>query len=425
MARRVCTLLCLSVGLTALWYLWSWGSAITGGDGGRDPAEIPHRPRAVLEPKIVAADKLLTTAGGNYFDMPIRMDGALRKMPSGRTDSIMPPIFGASHASNLLELPDGTLLLVWFSGGDEGGDGVGIVSSLLPPGSAHWTKPILASSQRMRSAQNPVTFYEPSENVVRLLHTSQEAYMGQGTAEVRLVESFDGGKSWKTPKTLFTEEGAFVKNQLLRSRDGKEWLLPMYYTPTGFLGHDTQYSTVKRSGDGGRTWTEYVMDGSLGRCVQPTVVRLRSGTLRAWFRSRDADYIYTSDSKDDGRTWSRPVATRLPNNNSGIQAAMLKSGAVVMVFNNYQGADARYPLTIALSPDEGATWPHLRDLEPAGDGEEADYEEQMGEYSYPSVIQTADGALHVSYTFRRESIRYARISEDWIRQGATIGVFKS
>lgn len=77
----------------------------------------------------------------------------------------------------------------------------------------------------------------------------------------------------------------------------------------------------------------------------------------------------------------------------------------------------------------------------------------MGEYSYPSVIQTADGALHVSYTFRRESIRYvpavsraaerpasrnaahwctfggerryARISEDWIRQGATIGVFKS
>jgi predicted neuraminidase len=110
---------------------------------------------------------------GNYFDTPIRMDGVLHKMPNGRIDSIMRPIFGASHASNLLELPDGTLLLVWFSGGDEGGDGVGIVSSTLPPGAVQWTKPILASSERMRSAQNPVTFYEPSENVVRLLHTSQ------------------------------------------------------------------------------------------------------------------------------------------------------------------------------------------------------------------------------------------------------------
>jgi hypothetical protein len=61
-------------------------------------------------------------------------------------------------------------------------------------------------------------------------------------------------------------------------------LLPMYYTPDGFLGHATQYSTVQRSSDGGKSWTEYVMAGTMGRCVQPTVVRLRSGILRAWFR---------------------------------------------------------------------------------------------------------------------------------------------
>jgi len=411
----------LSVGVGALWYSWSWGSAITA------DSVASGSYRNLSPSNLVGLGDELTTTGGNYFDTPIRMDGVLHKMPNGRIDSIMRPIFGASHASNLLELPDGTLLLVWFSGGDEGGDGVGIVSSTLPPRAVQWTKPILASSERMRSAQNPVTFYEPSENVVRLLHTSQEAFMGQGTAEVRIVESHDGGKSWETPKTLFTKEGAFVKNQLLRSKNGKEWLLPMYYTPDGFLGHATQYSTVQRSSDGGKSWTEYVMAGTMGRCVQPTVVRLRSGILRAWFRSRDADFIYTSDSSDDGFTWSHPVATKLPNNNSGIQAAMLQSGTVIMVFNNYQGSDARFPLTVGLSPDEGDTWPHLRDLEPAQDSgeQEADYDEMHGEYSYPSVIQSRDGEIHISYTFRRESIRYARISEDWVKKGSTIGVYKS
>ena len=386
------------------------------------------------------------------------MDGLLRRIAGGRLDAILPPIFGQSHASNLLELPDGALLLVWFSNGAEGGDGVGIVSSTLAPGGTQWSRPKMVTSEPMRSAQNPVAFYEKSGDVVRLLHTSQVSFEGQGTSEVRMVESYDRGSTWKAPVVLFSDPGAFVKNQLLRSADDKEWLLPMYYTPTGFLGHETQYSAVHRSSDGGRTWQKFDMEGTLGRCVQPTVVRLRSGRLRSWFRSRDADFIYVADSVDDGRTWSPPRATDLPNNNSGIQAAMLASGAIVMLFNNLQGPYSRFPLTAALSLDEGATWPHLRDLEPSsaavgitrrrlkdlgeeegvaaeegGQDDEDDEEdedgmeggmEDGGEYSYPSVIQSRDGFIHISYTFRRESIRYARVTEEWIKKGGTVGAFK-
>ena len=352
------------------------------------------------------------------------MDGLLRRMADGRTDAVMQPIFGASHASNMLELPDGGLLLVWFSNGQEGGDGVGIVSAVLPPGALQWSKPQMVSSEAMRSAQNPVAFYERSEDVVRVLHTSQVAFTGQETSEVRMAESYDHGLTWQPPKVIFSEPGAFVKNNLIRSRDGREWLLPMYYTPHGFFEHSSQYSAMFRSSDGGKTWRQKtVMDGTLGSLVQPTVVRMRSGALRAWFRSRNADNIYSSDSTDDGFTWSHPVRSVLPNNNSGIQACMLASGAILMVFNNlgFELGVARVPLTAALSLDEGATWPHMRDLEPDVPG----IDPFSVEYSYPSVLQTKDGSIHISYTFKRVSIRYAKVSEDWIRAGPpTTGMYK-
>mmetsp|Transcript_193 Transcript_193/g.653 ORF Transcript_193/g.653 Transcript_193/m.653 type:complete len:441 (+) Transcript_193:106-1428(+) len=421
---RLCYGVIIAVLLTVVFCRPSWHPSVRR----RDPSQPVQLQQGEAQRSLAEPG---TIDSGTYFEPPIVMDGVLRKVDDdNRLDTILPPIYGASHASNLLELPDGSLLLVWFSNGQEGGDGVGIVSSKLPAGASAWTRPVMASSEAGRSAQNPVTFYEPSENVVRLLHTSQVAYFGQGTAEVRIVESHDLGATWGTPTLLFKSAGAFVKNQLLRSKDASEWLLPMYYTPTGFLGHDTQYSSMQRSSDGGRTWRESIMEGTLGKCVQPTVVRLRSGALRAWFRSRDADFIYVSDSLDDGLTWSRPMKTILPNNNSGIQATRLASGGVAMVFNNLQGPFARWPLTVALSMDEGKTWPYLRDLEPTdskgtghGVGALEDAEEQP-EYSYPSIVQGKDGAIHISYTFRRQSIRYAKITEDWIRSGVTVGLYK-
>lgn len=75
--------------------------------------------------------------------------------------------------------------------------------------------------------------------------------------------------------------------------------------------------------------------------MQPTcldVSRSRgvpAGTaIRCFFRHRWEPAVYTSDSGDGGQTWGRARRTRLPNNNSGISAAVLASGAVVLAFNN-------------------------------------------------------------------------------------------
>lgn len=96
------------------------------------------------------------------------MDGVLRPLDGGsRIDAIMPPVYGASHASNLLELPDGTLLLVWFSNGVEGGDGVGIVASRLLPGAGLSTPDAL-----LASALNIILFIGPPLGTARLCNRS-------------------------------------------------------------------------------------------------------------------------------------------------------------------------------------------------------------------------------------------------------------
>ena len=100
------------------------------------------------------------------------------------------------------------------------------------------------------------------------------------------------------------------------------------------------------------------------------------------------------------------MPTTLPSNNSGIQACQLASGSLAMVFNNVLGTHARSPLTVALSVDDGASWECARDVETGG-----------GEMSYPSIVQTPDGTIHLSYTYRRDTIKYTVLTEGWVRQG--------
>jgi predicted neuraminidase len=150
-----------------------------------------------------------------------------------------------------------------------------------------------------------------------------------------------------------------------------------------------------------------------------------------------------------------PAPTALPNNNSSIQVTRLANGHLAMVYNHSSAADAterrlslyddieddtddgkvvaaidpsrrttfwgvpRAPMTLAISEDGGRTWPHRRNIE-VGDGYCMTNNSREGlnrEFSYPSIVQTADGALHVAFTYFRQAIKYVRLSEDWVRAG--------
>jgi BNR repeat-like domain len=157
---------------------------------------------------------------------------------------------------------------------------------------------------------------------------------------------------------------------------------------------------IDRSTDLGRTWQRYgpiTMPGFHHGIIQPTLWEVHPGEVRMLVRSsHDIGRICESTSGDGGRTWSAPQPTELPNPNSGIDAVKLRDGVVALVYN--PSTSERTPLAISFSRDEGATWSPPRTIE-AG----------PGEYSYPAIIQTRDGLLHITYTWQRRRIRHVVI----------------
>jgi predicted neuraminidase len=184
---------------------------------------------------------------------------------------------------------------------------------------------------------------------------------------------------------------------------------------------------MRISRDQGETWEEYEVPRSRGR-VHASVIELEPGGLIAFFRSRAADNIYVSRSTDYGRTWTAPQRTALPNNNASIQATKLASGSLAIIYNHCSSHNTdpdktvwppvRYPVTIALSEDEGDTWPIMRDID-ASDGFRGARNLALNRRcEYPTVLQTRDGAIHMAYSYRdRQCIKYVRVTEGWIKQG--------
>jgi predicted neuraminidase len=123
------------------------------------------------------------------------------------------------------------------------------------------------------------------------------------------------------------------------------------------------------------------------------IVPLGGGRLRFYARStRTIGRICAADSNDGGISWSNVRTLDLPNPNAGIDAVRLRDGRFVLVYNHT--ARGRTPLNLAVSAD-GEHWTTFHALE-----------SEPGEYSYPAMVEAADGSLHITYTWRRTRIKY-------------------
>ena len=371
-----------------------------------------------------------------------------------RVDAYLPTECVQNHAANLLPLPNGDLLCTWFGGTQEGIADISAYFSRLKKGSNTWTKAIKLSDDATRSEQNPLFFLDP-ENVLWLLYTAQVSG-NQDTAIVRYRKSKDFGETWGPINTLLEDpdKGIFIRQPITVMPNG-DWLLPVFYCIAKpgekWVGsYDT--SGVMISKDKGETWFNVDIPDSLG-CVHMNIMMLQDNSLYALFRSRWADNIYESRSNDGGYTWSKPIPTILPNNNSSIQATVLNNGHIALVFNNSSAKDAkerrvslydeiedtsstnkkeaaiidgqknafwgapRAPMSLAISTDNGKTWSYIRNLD-EGDGycmSNNSKDKLNREFSYPSIKQGFDGKLHIAYTYFRMAIKYVVVDENWVK----------
>jgi predicted neuraminidase len=136
--------------------------------------------------------------------------------------------------------------------------------------------------------------------------------------------------------------------------------------------------------------------------IQPAVWEYAPGRLKMLMRATTRiGAVCAASSEDYGRTWSPASLTAVPNPNSGLDAVRLSDGRVVLACNPTR--EGRTPLSVLMSEDNGETWPWRKDLET-----------KPGEYSYPSIIQAADGRVHVVYTYQRTQIYHAVLDPDHV-----------
>jgi predicted neuraminidase len=302
--------------------------------------------------------------------------------------------FPSSHASTIVEV-EGQLIAAWFGGTDERNPDVGIWVSRFD--GKRWS-PVTEVANGVQSngkrypCWNPVLF-QPKQGALLLFYRIGPSPSSWWSM---LTTSTDGGKNWSKPARLPDGILGPIKNKPVQLADGSL----LCGSSTEFDGWKVH---MERTTDLGKTWqkTTPLNDARQFGAIQPTILVYPTGRIQILCRSRQ-DKITESWSEDGGKTWSPMQATVLPNPSSGIDAVMLKDGRALLVYNHSKGSDrnARGRLNIALSTD-GKIWKAASMLE-----------NQPGEYSYPAVIQTSDGLVHITYTWKRKQIKHVVVDPD-------------
>ena len=291
--------------------------------------------------------------------------------------------FVTCHAPTIVTTKQG-LLAAWFGGEEEGSPDVGIWISRRD--SKGWSQLMqvttgLLSNGARSACWNPVLF-AADDNLLLFYKVGDSPRNWWGM----LMISRDDGITWSHPQRL--PDGIFgpIKNKPVRLSNG-DLLCGASSERSGWTVH------METTPDFGRTWTRTgpLNDGIRLAAIQPTILNYPPGEIQILCRTRQGN-IAESRSRDQGRIWSRMELIDLPNPDSGLDGIVLRDGRGFLAYNHSKRK--RSPLNVAVSHD-AKNWAKTLTLE-----------DQVGEYSYPAVIQSSDELVHVVYTWNRRRIKH-------------------
>ena len=356
------------------------------------------------------------------------------------------------HSSSIVELINGDLLCCWFQGsGERTANDVLVNGSRLKKGETKWSKPFLMADTPGHPDCNPMLFMNTKGKLFLIWIVVQANRWETSILKVRTSTDYygEGAPNWQwqdiilmkpgeefatrveeqfrknTKDDLAWAEYAYPYEELLieAAKDPKKretgWmsrciptildngkiLLPLY--SDGF-----NFGLIAISEDDGETWTSSLP--IIGRGLnQPSLVVRKDGSIDAYLRD-DGDVpgrIMLSHSNDEGYSWTFAKKSDIPNPGASIEIIELKSGNWLLIYNDID--DGRYSIAAAISDDEGKSWKWKQNLENS----------KGGSFSYPSVIQTKDGNIHVTYSYRlsdeKKSIKHVTFKEEWILDNST------
>ena len=274
-----------------------------------------------------------------------------------------------SDTASIAQLPDKRLMVVYhkYESGERSGHDHGICriwSKVSSDDGKTWRHPrmLVDVAKGDMNVQAPALLRTAGGD---LLLISLRAHSKGNSSTMCLFRSTNGGQSFSPRDSLWSRSNGQLlqggTSSLLELKSGR--LLLPYHGGAGNQWKLKNSAWCLYSDDGGKSWKRSdPIDLPKRGAMEGSVAQLENETLLMSLRTQLGG-PFLARSSDAGRTWSKPVFSRLEGGESGTCLRRLPGTSdVILFFNNskynkdHHHFGERTPLTCARSADQGKTW---------------------------------------------------------------------